>query len=79
VRDLVAEGIRLASLGVALGAIGAIGLTRLLSGLLFDVTPTDPLAFAGAIAVVLIVAGLASYLPARKAAALSPMRALRTQ
>jgi putative ABC transport system permease protein len=79
VRVLVAEGIRLASLGVAVGAIGAIGLTRLLSGLLFDVTPTDPLAFAGAIAVVLIVAGLASYLPARKAAALSPMRALRTQ
>jgi putative ABC transport system permease protein len=79
VRALVGEGIWLASLGVAAGAIGAFGLTQLLSGLLFDVRPTDPLAFAGSIAVVLMVAGLASYLPARRAATLSPMRALRTQ
>lgn len=79
VQVLVGEGIRLAVIGVAIGLIGADGLTQLLSGLLFGVRPTDPLAFAGAILLVLIVAGLASYLPARRAAALSPMVALRTE
>jgi len=79
VQTLVGEGIRLAGIGVALGLVGAVGMTRLLSGMLFGVQPTDPLALAGATLVVLIVAGIASYLPARRAAALSPMLALRTQ
>jgi putative ABC transport system permease protein len=79
VRGLVAEGIRLAGLGVAIGVVGAIGLTQSLSGLVYGVQPTDPLAFAGAILLVLIVAAVASYLPARRAAALSPMVALRTE
>ncbi len=79
VRSLVGEGIRLAGIGVAIGLVGAIGLTQLLSGLLFGVRPTDPLAFAAAILLVLTVAAVASYLPARRAAALSPMAALRTE
>ncbi len=79
VQVLVREGIRLAGIGVVVGLLGAIGLTQVLSGLLFGVRPTDPLAFAGAILLVLIVAGVASYLPARRAAALSPMVALRTE
>jgi putative ABC transport system permease protein len=79
VQTLVGEGIRLAGIGVAFGLVGAVGMTQLLSGMLFGVQPTDPLALAGATLVVLIVAGIASYLPARRAAALSPMLALRTQ
>jgi putative ABC transport system permease protein len=79
VQALVGEGLRLAGIGVVVGLVGAVGLTQLLSGLLFGVQPTDPLAFAAAILVVLMVAGLASYLPARRAAALSPMLALRIQ
>jgi predicted permease len=79
VRGLVGEGIRLTGLGVSIGVVGAIGLTQLLSGLVYAVQPTDPLAFAGAILLVLIVGAVASYLPARRAAALSPMVALRTE
>jgi ABC-type antimicrobial peptide transport system permease subunit len=79
VQVFIGEGIRLAAIGVVIGLTGAIALTQLLSGLLFGVQPTDPLAFAGAILVVLLVAGLASYLPARRAAALNPMVALRNE
>lgn len=59
--------------------VGALGLTRLLSTLLFGIPPADPASFAGAVVVVLIVAGLASYLPARKVVAVSPMLALQSQ
>jgi predicted permease len=79
VQTLIGEGIRLAGIGLAIGLVGAVGLTRSLSGMLFGVRPTDPLAFAAAVLVVLIVAGISSYLPARRAAALSPMVALRSQ
>ena len=53
-------------------------MTRLLSTLLFGIPPADPASFVGAIVVVLIVAGLASYLPARKVVAASPMLALQS-
>ena len=76
---LVNEGLRLTGIGIAIGFVGAIGLTRLLSGMLFGVQPTDPLALTGAALVVLLVAAVASYLPARQAAALSPMLSLRAQ
>jgi putative ABC transport system permease protein len=79
VQALVSEGIRLTGLGVVVGLFGAVGLTQSLSGLVYGVPATDPLAFAGAILLVLIVAAVASYLPARRAAALSPMVALRTE
>lgn len=79
VRSLVREGVRLTGLGVAIGVVGAVGLTQSLSGLVYGVEPTDPLAFAAAILLVLIVATVASYVPARRAAALSPVVALRTE
>ena len=79
VRALIGEGLRLAVTGVLIGVVGALGLTRLLSTLLFGIPPTDPASFVGAIVVVLIVAGLASYLPARKVVAASPMQALQSQ
>lgn len=79
VRSLVSEGLRLAGIGVLVGLVGALGLTQLLSSLLFGVRPADPLAFAAAVLLVLGVAVLSSYLPARRAAAMSPMVALRTE
>lgn len=82
-RDVVAlvlrEGLALALLGIALGAGGALLATRLLRGLLFGITPTDPLVFGG---VALLLAGtalVASWLPARRAARLDPMRVLRAE
>ena len=78
VRALIGEGLRLAAIGVLIGVVGAPGLTRLLSTLLFGIPPTDPASFVGAIAVVLIVAGLASYLPARRVVAASPTQALQS-
>ena len=78
-RALIGEGLRLAATGALIGVVGALGLTRLLSTLLFGVPPADPASFVGAIVVVLVVAGLASYLPARKVVAASPMLALQSQ
>jgi ABC-type antimicrobial peptide transport system permease subunit len=68
---------RLASLGVALGLAGAYALTRLMSSLLFDVTSTDPFTFALAAAIFVAVALAANVIPARRAARLDPMEALR--
>ena len=66
-------------IGLALGLAGALGLSRLVARLLFGVAPTDPLCFVGAVAV-LAVAGLAACLvPARRAIAIEPMRALRAE
>ncbi len=80
-RDIVqlvlGQGLRLAVVGVALGVAGAFGLMRFLSTLLFGVTSTDPLSFAGAILVLTGVVTLACYLPARRAAQVDPMVALR--
>ncbi len=68
----------LASLGVVVGLAAAWGSSRFLRGLVFGITPTDPLTFFGIAVVVTAVCALASYLPARRAARLDPVRALRT-
>jgi putative ABC transport system permease protein len=73
---VVGEGIRLALIGVAIGLTGALGLTRFLSGLLYGVKPGDPLTFVAVSALLIAVALLASYLPARKAAKVDPLVAL---
>lgn len=73
---VVRDGAVLALTGVGLGVLGAIGLTRLLRGMLFEVTPLDPLAFGLAVAGLLGAAMLACWLPARRAAAIDPVRAL---
>ena len=74
---VIASGLRWAVLGVVVGVAGAYAGTRFLAALLFVITPTDPGTFAGLAALMLGVAALASYLPARRAASVNPMSALR--
>jgi putative ABC transport system permease protein len=78
-RMVLGQGLALALLGIALGLIGALSLTRVLSGLLFEVQPTDPLTFAGVAAVLSFAALAACYIPARRAASVDPIVALRSE
>jgi putative ABC transport system permease protein len=71
------QGMALALMGIAAGAILSLGVTRLISGMLFGIAATDPLTFAGVAALLGTVAFLASYLPARRASKVDPMVALR--
>jgi putative ABC transport system permease protein len=71
------SGLKLAGAGIVLGLIGALGLTRLLRGLLFGVGPTDPLTFVAVPLLLVSVVLLACWLPARRAARVDPMEALR--
>jgi putative ABC transport system permease protein len=73
------RGLRLTLLGVAIGLVGALALTRYLSSLLFEVRPTDPLTFAVIPLILAAAALLACWLPARRAARVDPMVALRTE
>jgi predicted permease len=74
---IVGEGARLAVLGVAVGIVASLAITRLLSTLLFGVSATDPITFAGVAVLLSVAALLASYLPARRAMRLDPNTALR--
>jgi putative ABC transport system permease protein len=77
VRMVVGQGLALAVAGVVLGGVAASALTRFLGTLLFEVRPGDPAALAAAAGLLLLVALGASYLPARRAAGVAPMLALR--
>jgi predicted permease len=74
---VVREGALLAGLGVVLGLAGALALTRLLRTMLFEVAPSDPVTFVVIVAIVGIAAFVASWVPARRAAGVDPVRALR--
>ena len=76
-RLIVGEGFKTAAVGVVLGLIAARFATRVLDSLLFDVTATDPFVFVTNAAILVVVALLASAIPARRAARVDPMEALR--
>jgi putative ABC transport system permease protein len=76
-RLVLVQGIGLTILGLAIGVAGALAVTRLMKSLLFDVTSTDAITYLAVSAVLLLVAFAACYLPARRAAQVDPMVALR--
>jgi len=76
-RLVVGQGLALTLAGVALGIGGALALTRVMASLLFQTSTTDPAAFAGIAILFVIVALVASYIPARRATRIDPMSALR--
>jgi putative ABC transport system permease protein len=76
---VLGEGLIVASVGVGIGALGALGLTRTLRTLLYEVSPTDPVVLAGTIGGVLLIALAASYVPARRATRVDPAIALRAE
>jgi putative ABC transport system permease protein len=75
--DVLGFGVRLAGIGLAIGLAAAPAATRLVSSLLYGVRPTDAITFAAVSLILLIVALIASYLPARRATRVDPMVALR--
>jgi predicted permease len=78
-RDVVTQGMTLTGVGLVIGLAGAWGVSRLLSSLLYGVSATDPLTYAGTALALAFVALLASWLPARKAAGVDVVEALRQE
>ena len=79
VRLIIGQGMPLVGVGIAVGLAGAFALSRVLRSLLYGVSPTDAVTFAGVAVLLAVVAVVAAYLPARRAAAVDPMVALRTE
>ena len=78
-RMVVGSGLRLAIIGVTVGLLGAFALTRLMQGVLYGVTPNDPLTFVSVAAGLLGVAAFASWVPALRATRVDPLVALRSE
>jgi putative ABC transport system permease protein len=76
-RLIVAEGAKLTFAGILIGIVGALALTRVMAGLLFEVKPGDPAIFAVVAILLALVALAACYIPARRATKVDPMVALR--
>jgi len=77
-RLVLRQGARLAAAGIVIGTAGSIATSRLMEGMLYDESPTDPVAFAAVIGLLAVVALAASYVPARRAARVEPMDVLRS-
>lgn len=73
------QGMVLAAMGIGFGLLFSFGITRVIKSILFNVSPTDPLSFAGISAVLAAIAALASWLPARRAMEVDPLEALRNE
>jgi ABC-type antimicrobial peptide transport system permease subunit len=78
-RQVLLEGMAMVTIGLALGLCGAVAATRLIKNFLYDVAATDLASFAGAALLLAGVALLANYLPARRAASVDPLLALRRE
>ena len=76
---VLGDGLRLTMGGIALGGIFGVVVARAMSRLLFGIGAFDPVTFAGAVGLLLVVASLASFLPARRAAHVDPMVVLRSE
>jgi putative ABC transport system permease protein len=76
---VIGEGVRLAAIGVGIGLVAAAGVTRLMAGLLFGVQPIDPPTFAVVAALMILVALVACWIPARRATRADPLMALRSE
>jgi len=74
---VVKNGMSLASIGIIAGLAGSLGITRLMASLLFNVSPTDIVTFGLVTSLLLLVALVACYLPARRATRVDPLVALR--
>jgi predicted permease len=79
VRMFLVHGLALGGVGAAVGLVAAMALGRLMSSVLFGVGPTDAAAYGAAVVVTVAAAALASYLPARRAAAIDPMETLKSE
>ena len=78
-RLVVGEGLRLATVGLVVGLLGAVASTRLLAGLLHGVSPADPTSFVAIALLVVAIAFVASYMPTRRAVRIDPVAALRAE
>ena len=76
---VVGHGLRLSAAGIVLGFIAALGLTRVMVSMLVGVRPTDPVTFAAVAALFFLIGAVACWLPARRAALLDPVSALREE
>jgi ABC-type antimicrobial peptide transport system permease subunit len=79
IRLVLGQGLRLTLIGMGIGLVGAFGVTRVLSNVLYGISPTDPVSFLAVAAMLTMVALAASYVPARWATRVDPMQALRSE
>jgi ABC-type antimicrobial peptide transport system permease subunit len=75
--SVVNDTLRLALIGIGIGLAGAVGLSSLMTSLLYDVSPSDPWTFGAAAGMLLLVAAAAGFIPAARASRISPISALR--
>ncbi len=78
-RLMVGKGLYLSAIGIVIGLVGSFWLTQVLASMLVEVKPTDPLTFISVAVLFLIIAFMASWLPALRAAGLDPTTALRNE
>ena len=78
-RLVLGQGMMLAGVGIAVGLVGALGVTRVMRALLYETSPTDPLTFAGVVPLLVAAALLACWVPARRAMRADPIVALRCE
>jgi len=76
-RLILRQGMALTGIGLAVGLVAAVAATRLVASMLFEVKPGDPATYAGVAALIAVVSLAASYIPARRAARVDPVSALR--